>query len=61
MYEPVKSFLNSEWIIIAEDEKDEPIAFIFGFDNLYNRQEKSLIIKTLAQIPDYKYRGIGSY
>ena len=26
-----------------------------------NRREKSLIIKTLAQIPDYKYRGIGSY
>jgi len=61
MYEPVKSFLNPEWILLAENEKDEPIAFIFGFDNLYNRKEKSLIIKTLAQIPNYKYRGIGSY
>ena len=61
MYEPVKNFLNPEWVLIAENEKDEAIAFIFGFDNLYNRSEKSLIIKTLAQIPDYKYRGIGSY
>ena len=61
MYEPVKSFLNPKWVLIAENEKDESIAFIFGFDNLYNRREKSLIIKTLAQIPDYKYRGIGSY
>ena len=61
MYEPVKSFINPEWILIAENETDEPIAFIFGFDNLYNRAEKSLIIKTLAQIPDYKFRGIGSY
>ena len=61
MYEPVKSFLNPEWVLIAENEKDEAIAFIFGFDNLYNRSEKSLIIKTLAQIPEYKYRGIGSY
>lgn len=61
MYEPVKSFLNPEWVLIAENEKDESISFIFGFDNLYNRSEKSLIIKTLAQIPEYKYRGIGSY
>ncbi len=61
MYEPVKNFLNPEWVLIAENEKDEPVAFIFGFDNLYNRSEKSLIIKTLAQIPEYKYRGIGSY
>ena len=61
MYEPVKSFLNPEWVLIAENEQDEAIAFIFGFDNLYNRSEKSLIIKTLAQIPEYKYRGIGSY
>ena len=61
MYEPVKSFLNPEWILIAENEQNEAIAFVFGFDNLYNRSEKSLIIKTLAQIPGYKYRGIGSY
>ena len=61
MYEPVKSFLNPEWILIAENEQKEAIAFVFGFDNLYNRSEKSLIIKTLAQIPDCKYRGIGSY
>lgn len=61
MYEPVKSFLNPEWVLLAENESNEAIAFIFGLDNLYNRNEKSLIIKTLAQIPDYKYRGIGSY
>ena len=29
--------------------------------NLYNKDNKSLVIKTLAQISDYKYRGIGSY
>ena len=61
MYEPVKSFLNPEWILLAENEQNEPIAFIFGFDNLYNRREKSLILKTLAQIHNYKFRGIGSY
>ncbi len=61
MYEPVKGFLNPEWVLIAEDETDEAIAFIFGFDNIYSRDKKSLIIKTLAQIPDYKYRGLGSY
>lgn len=61
MYEPVKAFLNPEWVLLAENEKDEPIGFIFGFDNLYSRDKKSLIIKTLAQIPDYKYRGVGSY
>lgn len=61
MYEPVKGFLNPEWVLLAENENDEAVAFIFGFDNLYSRDKKSLIIKTLAQIPDYKYRGIGSY
>lgn len=61
MYEPVKSFLNPEWILFAENEINEPIAFVFGFDNLFSRDKKSLILKTLAQIPDYKYRGTGSY
>ena len=61
MYEPVKMFLNPEWVLLAENENNDPIAFIFGFDNLYDRTQKSLIIKTLAQIPDYKYKGIGSY
>ena len=61
MYEPVKNFLNPEWVLLAENENNEAVAFVFGFDNLYSRDKKSLIIKTLAQIPDYKYRGIGSY
>lgn len=61
MYEPVKGFLNPEWVLLAENENNEAVAFVFGFDNLYSRDKKSLIIKTLAQIPDYKYRGIGSY
>lgn len=61
MYEPVKGFLNPEWVLLAENEKDEAVAFIFGFDNLYSTDKKSLIIKTLAQVSDYKYRGIGSY
>ena len=61
MYEPVKNFLNPEWILIAEDENNSPLAFIFGFDNLFSREKKSLVVKTLAQVPDYKYKGIGSY
>lgn len=61
MYEPVKNFLNPEWVLMADNKRGEAIAFIFGFDNLYDRNEKSLIIKTLAQIPDYEYRGVGSY
>lgn len=61
MYEPVKGFLNPEWVLIAENEEDEAIAFVFGFDNLYERAKKSLILKTLAQVPNCKYRGIGSY
>lgn len=60
MYEPVKSFLNPEWIIFAENENNEAIAFMFGFDNLFSRDKKSLVAKTLAQVPDPKYKGIGS-
>lgn len=61
MYEPYKNFMNPEWILIAENENNEPIAFLFGIDNLFSRDKKSLIMKTLAALPDYKYRGIGSY
>ncbi len=61
MYEPVKNFLNPEWILIAENEQDQPVAFLFGFDNLYERNKKSLVLKTLAKIPEHKYNGIGSY
>ena len=61
MYEPVKSFLNPEWIIFAEDENNEPIAFMFGFDNLFSQGKKSLVAKTLAQVPNPKFKGIGSY
>lgn len=61
MYEPAKKFLNPEWVLIAQDENDEAIAFVFGIDDLFNQKEKSLVIKTLAQVSNPKYRGIGSY
>ena len=61
MYEPVRSFLNPEWILLAENEREEGAAFLFCLDDIYNRSGKSLVAKTVARVPDDRYRGIGTY
>ncbi len=61
MYEPIKKIINPEFILIAENEKKEPAAFVFCYDDYLNKTAKTLVIKTLAQIPNPKYKGLGSY
>jgi hypothetical protein len=61
MYQPVLPLMNPDWVLIAEDKNKAPIAFVFALDNLFERNKKSLIIKTLAKLPDCGIKGLGAY
>lgn len=55
-YKPV---LNPDFILLAEDGLKKTIGVIFCIEDMLNKNEKSLIIKTIARHPDKKWRGIG--
>ena len=46
--------------MIAEDEKENIIGFIFCYEDLLNKKEKSLVIKTLARDQSKKWSGLGA-
>jgi L-amino acid N-acyltransferase YncA len=58
-YSDVRKIINPEFVIIAEDEKKNTIGFFFCIDDFFNRNEKSLIIKSIARHPDKKWAGLG--
>lgn len=57
-YQSAKQVINPEFFIIAEDTNEDIVGFMFCIDDLYNRQEKNLIIKTIARHPDEKWKGM---
>jgi len=59
-YISISKFINPEYVIIAHDMHKNAIGFIFCIDDLYNRTEKSLIIKTLARVNKKEYSGLGN-
>jgi len=58
-YAPVKSIIQSDFLIIAEDDKADLIGFFFCLPDFANPREKSLVIKTIARHPDKRWRGLG--
>jgi N-acetylglutamate synthase-like GNAT family acetyltransferase len=59
MYVKIKDFINPEYVLIAEHEGN-PMGFIFGVDNIHDTCEKTLVLKTLAVVPDARCRGLGT-
>ncbi|MFZ5553346.1 MAG: hypothetical protein ACOZCO_09540 [Bacteroidota bacterium] len=59
LYEPLLSVMNENIIFIAEDN-GQPAGFIFGLDDLLNKNQKGLIVKTLARDNNEKYKGIAN-
>ena len=53
-------FINPEFVLIAEDGNDNIIGFIFCYDDLLNKSDKSLVIKTLARDQSKKWSGLGA-
>lgn len=60
MYKNVGVFLNYDMSFIAEDKHNRPCGFIFALDNRFEQQKKSLVIKTLAVLPEPQFRGLGT-
>lgn len=59
-YLPIKSAIDPEWVLIAENEDGDPGGFIFCFPDYWNQSNRQLVIKTLVRKPGKEWAGIGS-
>ncbi len=58
-YTEAKAIIVPENLLIAEDSNGSIVGFVFVYDDLYNRKEKSLVVKTIGRHPDKKWSGLG--
>jgi hypothetical protein len=59
-YKKIATLIRPEFVLIAEDVANNITGFIFCYDDLLNKKEKSLIIKTLARDQSKQWSGLGS-
>lgn len=57
-YLQAKKIIDPEFFRIAEDANGNIVGFMFCLNDLYNTSEKNLIIKTIARLPDEKWKGL---
>lgn len=57
-YLVAKNIIDPEFFRIARDVNGSIVGFMFCIDDLYNRRERNLIIKTIARHPDEKWKGM---
>ena len=58
MYRGYQQFLVEELVLIAE-KAGRPVGFIFAVPNYSDQTRRSVIIKTIAVLPEYQQEGIG--
>jgi L-amino acid N-acyltransferase YncA len=58
-YKEAAQIIQEEFVLIAEDHRCNIIGFIFCYQDHYHRNEKSLVVKTLARAPDRQWAGLG--
>lgn len=58
-YKRMAGIINPDFVLIAEDAKENIIGFIFCYDDLWNKKEKSIVIKTLARDESKQWSGLG--
>ncbi len=58
-YSEAKNIIDPDFVILAEDEKENLIGYFFCLNDLLSTKQKSLIIKTIARHPDKKWKGLG--
>lgn len=58
MYRGYQQFLVEDLILIAE-KAGRPVGFIFAVPNYFDQTRRSVIIKTIAVLPEYQQEGIG--
>jgi hypothetical protein len=59
-YREAKQLISDDFTTIAESANGEIVGFSFCFPNLYNSEEKQLVMKTVARHPDPEWAGLGS-
>lgn len=59
-YKKVKPFIKPDYVIIAEDKNKKMVGLIFCLENYNDKNEKGIIIKTLAKNPSLRYGGMGN-
>jgi GNAT superfamily N-acetyltransferase len=59
IYRPVQPLVRPEFVLIAEDAEGEGIGYVFAIDNLYERQKRSLVMKSAAVLPEQQGNGLG--
>jgi len=59
-YLPVKSLMNPQFVLIAEDADAQPVGFVFAVDNLFEKPQKTLVAKTIAVLPSLRSNGLGT-
>ncbi len=58
-YLEAAKIINPEYVLLAEDAECNVIGFIFCYDDLFNTNEKSLVIKTIARDKSKQWAGLG--
>jgi len=60
MYTPIEKYIDPNYVLLAEDPDGRVVGFVFAVPNIFSQNTKSLIIKTLAVLPETSQRGLGS-
>ena len=58
MYRSYQQFLVADLILVAK-KGDKPVGFIFSLPNYLDSTRRSVVIKTIAVLPQYRQEGIG--
>lgn len=59
-YLPMKSMIAPEWVLLAENENQVPVACIFCLPDYTSTDQRRLVAKTIVRHPDQRWSGIGS-
>ncbi|WP_204105800.1 MULTISPECIES: GNAT family N-acetyltransferase [Spirulina sp. CCY15215] len=64
LYRPILPYIQPELIVIAEEDQNKPIGFLFALPDALEAQRGSaietVILKTVAILPQKNYAGLGS-
>ncbi len=60
-YRKAESFIDPHYVLLAEERKGKPLAFIFCVPNFFRKEKRSLVIKTVAAAPESRARGLGTF
>ncbi|GAB4143473.1 MAG: hypothetical protein Fur0041_18540 [Bacteroidia bacterium] len=59
-YVSVKNYITEKGVVIAENNRNEIVGFMFGFHDHFSSAERRFIIKTVARDPAPEYKGMGN-